>query len=606
MMTCLEGVAGVPVFWFVVAVSTIAALVLLWMLKFQSFNGRVDYALTFVAVIWTLMTVGLEAASSSFSCKFQWAIMAWLGNAMLPVAWCFFVFAYIDNASWLKKRIARAALVVVPIAIFAFAITNPWHHLVYTNASIVPQGEDYIAYVHGPGFYIIIATLYSFVLATLFCLAKAFTRAKRTAWPLLTVLVAITIAPLAANTGYVVFGFTVFGLDPTAFMFTLGIVTFTWFLVTNKTMDMAFVGQSGLANTMSEPVVMIDRNRRIILMNTAAKCTEFNHGSAHFLNEILVNIEDFETHKSVCHLNIGNRVYEPRIREIESPLDPSKTILGWSITFVDITDRIATSAALEEALQRADEANRKKDEFISVVSHELRTPLTSLIGGLALARSGQLGDVSDPILSVLNIAHRNGIRLSRLVDNILLAQKIDINALTLESKPVDLGQLLEESFKENEMFAKERGVRLTLGSIVLAPVVVGDAFAIRQIIDNLISNAIKFSNKTGVIEGAIEFSNGQVRLSIANSGQGIPEGMENQVFGRFGQVDNSSQRSTQGSGLGLHISKKLANQMLGDIVYESELGVSTTFYVMFPLADQHAAGQLKINAAARVECDIAV
>jgi signal transduction histidine kinase len=208
---------------------------------------------------------------------------------------------------------------------------------------------------------------------------------------------------------------------------------------------------------------------------------------------------------------------------------------------------------------------------------------------LALARSGRLGDVADPVLSVLDIAHRNGIRLSRLVDNILLAQKIDINALTLESKPVDLVQLLEESFKENEMFATERGVRLSLGNLVLDTVITADAFAIRQIMDNLVSNAIKFSHENSIVEGTITTSNGLARLSITNSGQGIPEGMERRIFGRFEQVENSYQNSTQGSGLGLHISKKLANQMSGDIFYESELGVSTTFHVAFPLREQHAA-----------------
>ena len=195
--------------------------------------------------------------------------------------------------------------------------------------------------------------------------------------------------------------------------------------------------------------------------------------------------------------------------------------------------------------------------------------------------------VADPIRSLLNIAHRNGVRLSRLVDNILLVQKIDINALILESKPVDLGHLLEESFEENKMFASTRGVRLALGNIMPA-VIIGDAFAIRQIIDNLISNAIKFSNENGVVEGRLIALNGQVRLSIKNSGRGIPEGMESQVFGRFEQVGNSGQSSTQGSGLGLHISKKLAKQMSGDIFYESQLGVGTTFHVEFELVDQQA------------------
>lgn len=201
--------------------------------------------------------------------------------------------------------------------------------------------------------------------------------------------------------------------------------------------------------------------------------------------------------------------------------------------------------------------------------------------------SGRIGDVPDPIRSLLNIAHRNGGRLSRLVDNILLAQKIDINALTLESKPVDLARLLEESFEENKMFATERGVQLSLGVTVPA-VINGDAFAIRQIIDNLTSNAIKFSNEHSVVEGALMTSNSQITLSIKNAGRGIPDGMEGQVFGRFEQVKNSGQFSTQGSGLGLHISQKLAKQMSADIFYESTVGVGTTFHVEFQLVDQQA------------------
>ena len=585
MFTCFEVLEAQPALWLVVGVSLIAALVLFWMMRFQRFQGKSYYALTFLAMIWTLVMIGLEAASGTFSCQVQWATIAWLGNALVPVAWCFFVFSYIDNAVWLNKRRASIALVFIPIAIFLFAATNQWHHLVYRETSFIPLDKDYVDYAHGAGFYGIISILYVFVLATLFCLLKAFTRAKPTAWPLLTVLVIITITPLTANAAYVVLGFTVFGLDPTAFMFTLGILAFTWMLVTNKTLDMAFVGQSVLFNTMSEPVVLIDRHRNISLMNTAAKRSGLHHGAGPVLSEIVENIQNLKMPEALSNLTIGQRIYEPRVREIESPLDPSGAGLGWSITFVDITDRIAISAALEEALKRADDASRAKDDFISVVSHELRTPLTSLTGGLTLALSGRLGEIPDPIRSLLNISHRNGVRLSRLVDNILLAQKIDINALTLESKPVDLGSLLEDSFEENKMFASERGVQLTLGSIMPA-VITGDAFALRQIVDNIISNAIKFSDKNGVVEGALRTSNGQVRLSITNSGRGIPEGMESQVFGRFEQVKNSGQSSTQGSGLGLHISKKLAQQMSGNIFYESQLGVGTTFHVEFLLADQ--------------------
>ncbi|MBU2867752.1 sensor histidine kinase [Pacificibacter marinus] len=584
-MSCFEGVSANPVFWFVSAISAIAAFVLLWVIKYQNFKGKVFYALTFIAMIWTLIMVGLEVVSDNFACQMLWATMAWLGNALLPVAWCFFVFAYVDNAAWLKTRAAGATLAVVPISAFALAATNQWHHLVYTDASAISLENGSINYIHGHGFYVIIASLYTFVFAALLCLARAFTRAKQSAWPLLSVFIVITLTPLTANAGYVVFDLTVFGLDPTAFMFTLGILAFTWILVRNKTMDMAFVGQSGLANAMSEPVIMIDRNNKIFRINKAAKDNYFIQNSTHFVNELRANIENINLRETLSNLNTGSRIYEPRIQEIESPLDPSRAILGWSITFVDVTENIAIRGALEEALQRADEASRAKDEFISVVSHELRTPLTSLIGGLKLARSGKLGETTASIQSMLDIAHRNSIRLSRLVDNILLAQKIDINALVLEHEPVDLGQILKESFKENQMFAAEQGVQFALDQIDNGPTITGDAFAIRQVIDNLISNAIKFSNDHGTVTGGLTTLNGQARLSITNSGQGIPKGMESQIFGRFEQVKNSNQHSTQGSGLGLHISKKLVNQMAGDIFYQSEEDQVTTFYVTFPLTE---------------------
>ncbi len=583
-MTCLEGVPANPVFWSVCGICAVAALGLFTTLKLQKFHGKFYYAHTFGALIWTLLSVGFESASTDFDCQFQWAILAWLGNAMVPIAWCFFVFAYVDHAAWLRKRIVFAALTLIPLGIFAFAATNPWHSLVYTDATRILPGRDHIQYVHGPGFYVIVSILYAFVIPTVWCLGKAFKRAKRTAWPLLATLMVITMTPMTANAAYVVFGFTIFGLDPTSFMFTLGIIIFTWMLLTNKTMDMAFVGQSALFNTMTEPVIMIDRFQNIMQMNAAAKKSGLHQKSGSTITEIIANIKNMTPSRCPDQLCFEGRIYEPRIREIESPLDPVKTILGWSITFVDITDRIAVSAALEEALQRADEASRAKDEFISVVSHELRTPLTSLTGGLSLALSGRLGDVNDPILSLLKIAHRNGLRLTRLIDNILLTQKINVNALNLESKPVKLAQLLEESLEENKMFATERGIELALKDVDRDAVVIGDAFAIRQIIDNLLSNAIKFSIEKGVVEGSVTASNGQAALSITNSGRGIPAGMESQVFGRFEQVNDKIESYTQGSGLGLHISRNLAKKMSGDIFYESEEGLKTTFFATFPIA----------------------
>ncbi len=583
-MTCFEGLLANPVFLGTAGVSLFALLAMIRMLRAPHFSGQPFLVLTFVAVAWTLTMVGLEAVSTSFDCQMTWATLAWLGNALVPVAWCFFVFAYLDRAQGFTRGRLRALLVLVPLAAFAVAATNPWHHLVYSAETAIPAGERNIRYVHGPAFYAIIASLYTFVMAALVCVIRAFPRARRNAWPLLGVVAVVTLTPLLTNAAYVGLGLTVFGLDPTAFMFTLGILVFTWMLMTSKTMDMASVGQSALFNRMSEPVVLVDRRGTVVLMNSEARRRDLT--GLRTAVAAIMRPEDAGPRggEIAPHLTVGDRVYEPRIQDIRNPLDPEGDVLGWSITFVDITERLAINAALEEALKRADDANRAKDEFISVVSHEMRTPLTSLRGGLTLALSDRLGELSPPLRAPLVIAHRNCVRLARLVDNILLAQKLEIEALSLENTLIDLEALLAESFEENRMFAEERDVKLAKGRVEADALIDGDAFAIRQIIDNLVSNAIKFSQKNGIVEGSLQIVDGQVRLSITDGGPGIPQGMEDKVFGRFHQVSGSGQGTTQGSGLGLHISKQLAAQMDGTIRYESRLGLGTTFHVEFPRA----------------------
>ncbi|MCU4654702.1 ATP-binding protein [Roseibacterium sp. SDUM158016] len=580
-MHCLNDLSTDQFFFLASGISLLAAMVMIATVATQTFNGKLFYSLSFVGVIWTLMAVGLEAASTDAVCQIAWAAVAWPGNALVPMAWCFFVFAYVGNGVRLKRRWTTGVLVTLPaVALFA-AATNPWHNLVYSAETAVPAGSDRVAYVHGPGFHVIIGVLYAFVFATLLRLGAAFFRAKRSAWPLLAVLVLVTLTPLVANTAYVGFGLKILGMDPTAFMFTLGVIAFTWLLVTNKTIDMATVGQSILFDTMSEPVILIDRRRNIVRMNTAAKHSQLIQGEGRLADVAVRQTSTSNPSINGEHMSVGERVFEPRVATIENPLDPAGPFLGWSITFVDITERVSANAALQAALQRADDANRMKDEFISVISHEMRTPLASLRGGVTLALSGKLGELSEHARSSLEIALRNGVRLSRLVDNLLLAQKLDVNALTLKKEPVDLGMVLEESIEENRMFAASRRVSLVVGEIDGPSTIMGDAFAVRQIVENLISNAIKFSDKKGVVELTLRVSDGRVGLAVRDTGRGIPYGMEEQVFGRFGQLENGSQGSTQGSGLGLYIARRLAREMDGDVLYESREGVGTTFHVEF-------------------------
>ncbi|SFQ64997.1 Signal transduction histidine kinase [Roseivivax halotolerans] len=583
-MNCVQGVLADPIFIGSAAASAIAALVMILTTRFQEFPGKRFLAITYLGVICTLLCVGLEGASTSAECQMQWAMLAWFGNVLVPIAWCFFVFAYVEATDWTRSRKTDLVLVVAPSLGLLLAMTNPWHGLIYTDASGMQAETGRVRFVHGPAFYLVIGSVYLFVMATLFCIVRALRRARRTVLPLLAMLSVITLTPLIANVGYIVFDLTVFGMDPTAFMFMIGILSFTGMIVTDRKMDMASIGRSLLFDTMSEPVVLFDSNRQIVLCNTAAKknglCT--TNGSP--LHDLTTGFGDLGQADADGHIEIGTRIYEPRVQSVENPLNPGGAKLGWSVTYVDVTERVATNRALQDALVEADKANRAKDDFISVVSHELRTPLTSLKGGLALALSGRLGDLNPQINSALSIAHRNGIRLSRLVDNILLAQKIELGAVSLNSEELDMARLLEESIEENRMFAEERGIRVVKSAEEIPGLVRGDAFAIRQIIDNVLANAIKFSERDGVVSGVLTLVRDEgLRLSITDSGRGIPQGMQDIVFGRFQQVADDGQGATQGSGLGMHIARKLARQMNGELSYESVPGQGATFHLDFPI-----------------------
>lgn len=573
MFSCLQVAFSAPLVWSALLIGTLAVLVMSWTLKTQRFPGKGYYALTFLGVTWTLPMVAADAVSVTPSCELTFSALAWLGHVGGPVAWCFFIMAYVNPAHHPRHGRRLLTLAVLPPVIAVFAGTSGWHQLVY----VLPR-EAGGAIGHGPGYYAVVLAVYPFVLATLLCLLRGFARARRSAWPFLTMLLAITCSPLIGNLAYTLYGVTVFGLNPTAPLFTLGIFAFTWLTVTNKTMDMPSVGQSTLFDTMSEPVVLLDRQYRVVRSNLAAQRSgvlDHPELGAPLLAKAAV-LKD-----GAFQLQCRDRIYEPRVQPIGNPLNPEGPGISWSITFVDETDRIAATVALQEALKRADDANRAKDEFISVVSHELRTPLTSMRGGLALALSGKLGEMPAPVRGSLDIAHRNGLRLSRLVDNILLAQKLDVETLNLEWQPVALHQLLQESVEENRMFAEDRGVTLVVGPEAPGAVILGDAFALRQVIDNLISNAIKFSDQGGKVEGWLSTKDGRVRLSVKDAGRGIPPGSEAKVFGRFQQIADGGQKSTQGSGLGLHIARRLTRQMGGELSYDSTPGKGATFHMAF-------------------------
>ncbi|PWE28813.1 hypothetical protein DDZ14_18565 [Maritimibacter sp. 55A14] len=391
---------------------------------------------------------------------------------------------------------------------------------------------------------------------------------------------------------YVLWEFTILGFDPTSFMFSGALIAFSWLLVNNRMMDTEALGRDQLFYATHDPVILMDAAGRFAGANLAARDLFGDEipehgGSLRQLNKIgpmldcLAATGELNPAESI---SVGDRVYDPRALPIASPIQRRNNLLGWTVSLVDITERERSAEALREALSRAEAANRAKSEFLAVVSHELRTPMTSLKGSLDLMFNGVAGDVSDRMKELLGIARRNSVRLQKLIDDILDLQKLDLNTLNFELQDVEPTEFLREVMRDCEMHAAQAKVRLSVVSDDAEGRMHVDPYRLKQVVGNVLSNAVKFSPEGGNIECSLGATGDALRMSIRDSGPGIPENAEDKVFGRFNQVDSSSTRASGGSGLGMHIAKILIERMGGAISYQSRLGVGSVFHIDIPLA----------------------
>lgn len=226
--------------------------------------------------------------------------------------------------------------------------------------------------------------------------------------------------------------------------------------------------------------------------------------------------------------------------------------------------------------------DKTKDEFISTVSHELRTPLTSIKGALGLVLSGAFGEFNEKATKMLEIAHRNSDRLSLLINDILDLEKTAAGRMEFHIEPVDMAELIKDSITENAPYSKKYSVAMK--GIGLEDGIMSncDRDRVFQVMNNLLSNAAKFSKKDGEIFVELIEKEDTIYVSVEDFGMGIPKEAQATIFDRFTQADSSDRRQKGGTGLGLSIVKSLIEHQKGTIDFTSEHGKGTKFFFELP------------------------
>jgi signal transduction histidine kinase len=227
-----------------------------------------------------------------------------------------------------------------------------------------------------------------------------------------------------------------------------------------------------------------------------------------------------------------------------------------------------------------------KDEFSALVSHELRTPLTSIIGYLELLRDDADGDGDDPRArqraQFLTVVDRNARRLLRLVGDLLFVAQVEAGKLSLDEADVDLGAVARESVEAAAPRARDGGVELILEEED-APVVRGDRDRLAQALDNLVSNAIKFTHAGGRVVVRLASEYDRAVLEVTDTGIGISQADLEQLFQRFFRTQRATSAAIPGVGLGLTIAQAIVHGHDGQISVQSQDGEGTTFRIELPL-----------------------
>ncbi len=506
-----------------------------------------------------------------------------VGSAFMPLCYCWFIYiyCYISPPKVLLRILGVVSFLSLPAAIFN------WNGLFYREVQWVANADGfyYVNLSYGPLYMLFtighIIIPYSLCMYTLMSAIRGRLdrQVNRQYWTIL----AISTLPVIVLIAYVCKIIKVYDYTPVTLMISMAMVVIVvW---SRRNYDFRYLAAEKVLESIGDGVIALDDHDRLVSYNKAA-ANIFTHLPAHKLGENIRVVEDFReemlNEDFLQNFSVNGRNYESHRKHI---IDENGKIQGCVILILDMTDINTYIDEIKQVRHQAEKASIAKSEFLANMSHEIRTPMNAIIGLNDIIME-ECGD--NEIYAHAKDVQSAAKNLLTIINDILDLSKVEAGKMELVNVNYYIKTMADEVMGMMDMAASQRGLILKYECDETIPCRYrGDDGRIKQILINILSNAIKFTDKGYVyahITGKLGKNENEelITFCVEDTGCGIKEEDLEKIFEDFRQVDSKRNRSAEGTGLGLAIVKHLVELMEGTIRVESTYGKGTTVTITIP------------------------
>ncbi|MBL8061538.1 MAG: PAS domain-containing protein [Anaerolineales bacterium] len=579
--------------WFISV--TLTFLMGIYAFRFRRQLAAIPFIIMcFLATLWAATYI-FELGSVSLIVKI-WAVkIGYIGVIGVPLSWTAFALAYSGHGDWLTRRNILLALIFPVITLFV-VFTTDIHHWFFTKLDTFVDEVSGLTLIWNPlGWWFWLHAIYIYgilVFGTYFLVREYWNKKDMYRSQVLINILAVLL-PWVSN-GIVIAGLMPVRIDITSVMFSVSIIILGLGFFRYGLLDIVPVAHRAVFDSLSDAVIVLDPYLRVVELNPAAlelfslKEKEvigkpFQSTFRPYIQLDESSLKKHGYHRELIIENYGGPIFWLDLF-ISTLRDSSGQSGGHIVTLRDVTNIKENESALAIARDQAMQAGNFKTQLLANVSHELRTPLGVIMGYTDMLVRKSYGELNEKQVSVLGRIRDSTQYLDGLVSELLDQAQLDSGKLKLSERSFEPREVLGKTCNQLSVLAEAKRLSFSAEISEDMPIsIVGDSQRLKQILVNLISNAVKFTEEGGISVKIYKSAPNEWKMQVSDTGPGIsPEAMKT-IFEPFKQLPEANRILRKGYGLGLSITKQLIKLMGGDVTLESEPGKGTTFTATLPL-----------------------